>query len=47
VQVSQPTVSHHLKTLVDAGILSRERRGSWAWFRLEAERLDDVRRFLA
>lgn len=47
VQVSQPTVSHHLKTLVDAGILSRERRGSWAWFRLEAERLEDVRRFLA
>lgn len=46
VQVSQPTVSHHLKTLVDAGILSRERRGSWAWFRLEAERLDDVRGFL-
>ena len=34
VDVSQPTVSHHLKLLVDAGILDRERRGSWAWFRL-------------
>lgn len=34
VDVSQPTVSHHLKVLVDAGILVRERRGSWAWFRL-------------
>lgn len=34
VDVSQSTVSHHLKLLVDAGILERERRGSWAWFRL-------------
>lgn len=46
VQVSQPTVSHHLKTLVDAGVLTRERRGSWAWFRLEADALDDIRAFL-
>ncbi|GAA5028605.1 metalloregulator ArsR/SmtB family transcription factor [Terrabacter aeriphilus] len=46
VQVSQPTVSHHLKTLVDAGILTRERRGSWAWFRLEPGALEDVRQFL-
>lgn len=34
VEVSQPTVSHHLKVLVDSGLLVRERRGSWAWFRL-------------
>ena len=47
VQVSQPTVSHHLKTLVDAGILTRERRGSWAWFRLEPLALEDIRQFLA
>lgn len=46
VEVSQPTVSHHLKTLVDAGILTRERRGSWAWFRLEADVLADIRTFL-
>ncbi|GAA5032727.1 metalloregulator ArsR/SmtB family transcription factor [Terrabacter aeriphilus] len=46
VQVSQPTVSHHLRTLVEAGILSRERRGTWAWFRLRPDALDDVRRFL-
>ena len=32
--LSQPTVSHHLKVLVEAGILTRERRGSWAWFAL-------------
>ncbi|MER7070598.1 metalloregulator ArsR/SmtB family transcription factor [Terrabacter sp. NPDC000476] len=46
VQVSQPTVSHHLKTLVDAGILTRERRGSWAWFHLQANVLDDIRTYL-
>jgi ArsR family transcriptional regulator len=46
VQVSQPTVSHHLKTLVDAGILTRERRGSWAWFRLDTRALRDVSSFL-
>jgi ArsR family transcriptional regulator, arsenate/arsenite/antimonite-responsive transcriptional repressor len=36
---SQPTVSHHLSVLVDAGFLSREKRGRWAWFRLERQRL--------
>lgn len=40
VGVSQPTVSHHLKLLVDAGILERERRGSWAWFRLTGTTAD-------
>lgn len=34
VGLSQPTVSHHLKVLVDAGILAREKRGRWAWYRL-------------
>lgn len=47
VPVSQPTVSHHLKTLVDAGILTRERRGTWAWFRLDADQLAAIRDFLA
>ncbi len=39
---SQPTVSHHLRQLVDAGILDREQRGKWAWFSLRQERLDEV-----
>ncbi len=30
--LSQPTVSHHLKKLVDAGLLEREQRGRWAYF---------------
>ncbi|GAA1502702.1 metalloregulator ArsR/SmtB family transcription factor [Terrabacter terrae] len=46
VPVSQPTVSHHLKTLVDAGIVTRERRGTWAWFRLDTKTLEGIRAFL-
>lgn len=36
---SQPTVSHHLSILADAGLLTREQRGKWAWFRVVPERL--------
>ena len=32
--LSQPTVSHHLKKLTDAGLLEREQRGKWAYFSL-------------
>jgi ArsR family transcriptional regulator len=39
---SQPTVSHHLATLVEAGFLTREKRGRWAWYRVEADRLREV-----
>jgi ArsR family transcriptional regulator len=35
--LSQPTVSHHLKRLVDAGLLDREQRGKWAHFSLTPE----------
>jgi len=42
VDLSQPTVSHHLKVLVEAGLLTRERRGSWAWFAIVPSRLADV-----
>ncbi|WP_404822045.1 ArsR/SmtB family transcription factor [Oerskovia rustica] len=34
VGLSQPTVSHHLKILVDAGVLTREQRGRWAYYSL-------------
>lgn len=40
---SQPTVSHHLSQLVRTGLLDREQRGKWAWFRLRPERLAEVR----
>lgn len=36
---AQPTVSHHLKVLVEAGLLDREQRGKWAWFQVRPERL--------
>lgn len=36
---SQPTVSHHLSALVEAGLLSREQRGRWAYFRVVPDRL--------
>jgi ArsR family transcriptional regulator, arsenate/arsenite/antimonite-responsive transcriptional repressor len=32
--LSQPTVSHHLKQLVDAGLVTREQRGKWAYYRV-------------
>jgi ArsR family transcriptional regulator, arsenate/arsenite/antimonite-responsive transcriptional repressor len=40
---SQPTVSHHLTQLVNAGILEREQRGKWAWFRIRPERFSALR----
>lgn len=36
VGVSQPTVSHHLKKLRDAGLLTSERRGTWVYYKVEA-----------
>ncbi len=44
---SQATVSHHLSQLVAAGILRREQRGRWAWFRLDHQRLGRVAAALA
>jgi ArsR family transcriptional regulator len=45
--LSQPTVSHHLKLLHEAGLLSRERRGSWVYYRIVPERLAALREALA
>lgn len=42
VGLSQPTVSHHLKTLVDAGFLTRSKRGTWSYYRLVPGSLDSV-----
>jgi ArsR family transcriptional regulator len=41
--LSQPTVSHHLKVLRDAGLVARERRGSWAYYRVVPETLGVLR----
>jgi ArsR family transcriptional regulator len=40
--LSQPTVSHHLKVLTDAGLLERERRATWIYYRLRLERLEEL-----
>lgn len=40
LDLGQPTVSHHLKILVEAGILSREKRGVWAYYSLVPGALD-------
>lgn len=47
VGLSQPTVSHHLKVLVDAGLLTREQRGKWAYYRLIPGALDALATLLA
>jgi ArsR family transcriptional regulator len=37
--LSQPTVSHHMKQLVEAGLVTREQRGKWAYYRVVPEAL--------
>lgn len=39
VDLSQPTVSHHMKVLVEAGLVTREQRGRWAYYRPATEAL--------
>jgi ArsR family transcriptional regulator len=45
--IAQPTVSHHLKQLVEAGLLEREKRGTFAYYRLKPGVLDRVGDLLA
>ena len=40
--LAQPTVSHHLKKLTDAGLLEREQRGQWAYFSLKREAVEKL-----
>ena len=47
VALSQPTVSHHLKILVDAGVLAREQRGRWAYYRLVPNTLNAISALIA
>ena len=44
---SQPTVSHHLKVLREAGLVTGEKRGTWIWYSVVPSRLEDLRRVLA
>jgi len=47
VGLSQPTVSHHLKLLHAAGLLERDKRGAWVWYRIRRDRLDALRAALS
>jgi ArsR family transcriptional regulator len=47
VGLSQPTVSHHLKVLVEAGLLDRDQRGKWAYYRLVPESLEALEALVA
>jgi len=46
LELSQPTVSHHLKVLLEAGLVEREQRGSWAYFRVVPGELRALREVL-
>jgi ArsR family transcriptional regulator len=46
VGLSQPTVSHHMRLLVDAGLATREQRGRWAYYRVVPEALEAAARAL-
>jgi ArsR family transcriptional regulator, arsenate/arsenite/antimonite-responsive transcriptional repressor len=45
--LSQPTLSHHLKVLYEAGLLEKERRGTWIYYRIVQEQLAALRDVLA
>lgn len=47
VDRSQPTISHHMKILHDAGLITRDKRGLWVWYRIVPERLEALRAVLA
>lgn len=41
-EVSQPTISHHLRVLREAGLVECERRGTWVWYRARRDALEAV-----
>jgi ArsR family transcriptional regulator, arsenate/arsenite/antimonite-responsive transcriptional repressor len=45
--LSQPTVSHHLKVMYEAGLLAKERRGNWIYYRIVPAQLASLRAVLA
>lgn len=46
LELSQPTISHHLKILVTAGILARDKRGLWSWYSIVPEQLQTLHALL-
>ena len=46
VSKSQPTISHHTRVLVEAGLIVGERRGRWMWWRVAPSQINNVQRIL-
>jgi ArsR family transcriptional regulator, arsenate/arsenite/antimonite-responsive transcriptional repressor len=44
--MTQPAISHHLRILVEARLLSRDKRGSWTWYSLNPAQLEPIRHLL-
>lgn len=44
--LTQPTVSHHLKVLTDAGLIEREKRGTWVWYTVNQDRWQQIAKLL-
>ncbi|MCF8524226.1 MAG: metalloregulator ArsR/SmtB family transcription factor [Aquiluna sp.] len=42
LDLTQPTISHHLKKLAEAGLIRGERRGTWVWYSLNKERWSQI-----
>lgn len=42
LSLTQPTVSHHLKVLTEAGLIDREKRGTWVWYSVNQERWQQI-----
>jgi ArsR family transcriptional regulator len=47
MDLSQPTISHHMAKLKDAGLVESEKRGIWVYYRLRADLAVDTRKLLA
>ena len=47
LDLAQPTVSHHLRVLREAGLIEQERRGTWMYYRLVPAAIDELRATLA
>ncbi|MGD0167846.1 MAG: metalloregulator ArsR/SmtB family transcription factor [Gaiellaceae bacterium] len=43
LELAQPTVSHHLRVLREAGLVEHERRGTWMYYRLVPDAIDELR----
>lgn len=47
LELSQPTVSHHLKVMYEAGLLQKERRGNWMYYKIVPARIEALRNALS